>query len=104
MRTLGFIARAECREVKSFCGSVLTAEGTIVTLAESDHYPQCSTGRRGVLFSSAKEARSRAPSWDGMPWYFQLKPGSLRVYEVVEVEPARAAVIEEREVTPPSLP
>lgn len=97
-KTLGFMARAECRQVKAFDGKVLTEDGTVVTLDESDGYPQCSRGRSGVFFASAAEARWRAPQWDGMPWYFQLKPGTLRIYEVIEVEPARKAVVEEKEV------
>lgn len=99
MRTLGYLARVECQQVKYYQGDVAVEDGTVVTLALSDGYPSCSTGKEGTLFSSAAEARSSAKKWDGMPWMFRFKPGTLRLFEVVEVEPARAAVIEEREVT-----
>ena len=101
MKSLGFIARAECREVKAFDGTVLTGDGEVVTLAVSDGYPQCNRGAsRGhaFVFRTADDARAKAKNWNGMPWYFQLKPGTLRIFEVVEVEPAKAAVTEEREV------
>ena len=90
MKTLGYIARAECYQVKYHDGSIATADGTVVTFAMSEGYPQCSDGRDGYLFISAGAARSAMRNWDGMPWMYRLK--------VVEVEPAKTAVVEEREV------
>lgn len=80
-----FIARARCYEVKAADGSVITAEDVEVTLAMDDGYPVCTRGKCGTYgFNTIAEAYEKWTKWDGMPWYFRLKPDSLRVYKVTE--------------------
>jgi hypothetical protein len=96
-----YIARARCREVKAFDGTILTHDDKVVTLGTSDGYAQCIDGIKGVYeFASAEEARASAHRWDGMPWYCQLKPGSLMVFRVTQVEKLVPTMINvETEVT-----
>jgi hypothetical protein len=81
-----FTASAETFEVKAFDGSILTTDSTIVWLAEESGYPTCSREpTRAKRFNCSADAiREQSSKWDGMPWYFRLKPGSLRIYAVAE--------------------
>jgi hypothetical protein len=81
-----FIAKATCIEMKAFDGSVITKEGTEVLFGMSEGYPSLSPTHRGGghRFASPEEARRLASKWDGMPWYYRLKNGSLRVFKVTE--------------------
>ena len=91
-----FIASAECREVKAFDGSVKTADGKTVWLGYSDGYPACQTGKNSAhKFKTAEEIRTRAAQWDGMPWYYSLKPGTLRIYRVNERRTVERTEVEE---------
>jgi hypothetical protein len=78
-----FIASAKCYQCKAFNGNVLTHDDEEVFLGDSEGYAQCSTSRRGAhRFTSAEEAKREAERWDGMPWYRQLKPGTLRIFRI----------------------
>ena len=80
-----YIASAECREVKAFDGKILTQDGTVIWLGMSEGYASCGRGK-----GSAKRFESpddiHAKKWDGMPWWYRLKEGSLKIYKVVETK------------------
>lgn len=93
-----FIASAECREVKAFDGTVLTAGGEAIWLGYSEGYPACQTNKSAAhKFKTAEEIRTIAAQWDGMPWMYSLKPGTLRVYRVSERRTVERTEVEEPE-------
>ena len=78
-----YIASAECREVKSYNGSIMTADGTPVWLGYDEGYAACQREKESAhKFKTPEEIRGKAEQWDGMPWYFALKPGTLHIYHV----------------------
>lgn len=79
-----FIASAKCREVKAFDGSVLTEDDSEVWLGMDEGYAQCFAGKSSAHKFKEPPTNKEAASWDGMPWYCRLKPGSLRVFKVVD--------------------
>lgn len=83
-----WIASALCREVKAFDGSVMTPEDKLVWLGWSNEgggWPSVDENKnRAHHFKSAEAARKEAKSWDGMPWWYRLKPGTLKVFKIEE--------------------
>lgn len=88
----GFIASARCYQVKYANGSVATEENTEVWLGMSrDQYYQCERSLKcAYVFETKEQVLRRWKDWDGMPWYFRLKPDSLTIYryslETVKIE------------------
>ena len=79
-----YIASVECREVKSFSGTVHTYDGTIIWLGYSEGYVSCRSKSSAHKFKTSEEIVEKALQWNGMPWYYQLKPGTLRIYRIKE--------------------
>lgn len=78
-----FIAYAKCYPVKAYNGSMMTRDDTVVYLGESEGYAQLQTGRASAKrFETPAAAKAYALQSDGMPWYFQLKPGTLVIEDV----------------------
>lgn len=81
-----YIAYASCYEMKSVTGAKFTIEDQIIWLAETDdNHPQCCILKEGAKhFSTIGEIQRYWTDWDGMPWYYRLKPGSLHIIKVEE--------------------
>jgi hypothetical protein len=93
-----YVASVECGEMKAFNGKVMTEDGTVVWLAESEGYPQVSRSRRNAQrFDSPEEIKACAADYDGMPWYYRFKPGTLRIFKM-EHRPVERVVYEPTEV------
>ena len=84
-----YIACARCREVKAYDGSILTKDDTIAWLGYDDGYSACQRNKSSAHhFKTAEEIPEKSLKHDGMPWFFQLKPGTLEIFRV-EVETKR---------------
>jgi hypothetical protein len=83
-----YIARARCYETKYFDGQIATRDDEEIVLGWSNEgggWPQCTRLTADAYrFKSPEEAEKSAHRWDGMPWYYRLKPGTLRVAKVTE--------------------
>jgi hypothetical protein len=77
-----YIVSAKCYEVKSYDGKVLTKDNETVWLAEGDWGVQCERGKGWAKKFKTPPTKSEIKSWDGMPWYYRLKPNSEKVYKV----------------------
>lgn len=79
-----YIASARCREVKNADGSVRTKENAEVWLGMSDGYPSGGSKAHAHKFATPEEIRRSWTEWDGMPWWYRLKPDSLKILRVTE--------------------
>ncbi len=94
-----FIACAKCYQMKAYDGTIDVKEDSIAWFGWDPgyHYPVCTTAKSGAhKFKSAEDIRDRAHNWDGMPYDFRLKPGTLQIFEV-KVETRKD--VNEQEVT-----
>jgi hypothetical protein len=81
-----YIVSAKCREMKYFDGTIATKEDEVVWLGLSDGYPACGAKGSASRFKSLKDATNlKVANWDGMPWWYRLKPGTLKIYHVSKV-------------------
>ena len=80
-----YIASVECYEVRAYDGLILTHDGERVWLGTDQGFSQCFRGE-----SSAKHFKHPddfdVKNWDGMPWNYRLKPGTLEITKVTEVK------------------
>lgn len=82
-----YIACAELYEVKFFDGKVATEDGAIGWLGWSDEgggWPSVVRGKGAAKHFDEPVTPETAARWDGMPWWFRLKPGTLKNFRVVE--------------------
>ena len=77
-----YIARVELHEALAFDGSIITHDGAVDVLGESEGYR--AIGGTPHRFKEPPTIEEAA-AWDGRPWYKRMKFGTLRVYRVHEV-------------------
>ena len=78
-----YIASVECYEAKALSGDILTADGKIIWLGMSEGYHQCQINKTSAKhYETPSKAIKDAKHFDGMPWYYRLKQGTVKVYKV----------------------
>lgn len=89
-----YIVSVKLREVKAFNGDIITREGTEGWLGEDSEYPSIYTNKRWAKKFTKPLKKSEVASYDGMPWFHRIIPGSVIIHEiaVTKVEP----IVEEK--------
>lgn len=86
--TTYYIASCECYEARTdWDNSVVTEDGKVVWLSYDHmyHYPDCSSKKEDAYkFLSPEEAKRAVKDWSGHPWFYRLKPKTLKIYKVTE--------------------
>lgn len=78
-----FVASVRCYQVKAYDGTVLTKEDTVAWLSVEEGYYQLTEAKsRAKVFSNKEEITRSAHRWDGMPWYYRMKPDTLTIHDV----------------------
>lgn len=77
-----FIASVQCYQVKAFNGNVMIKEDCTAWLSEDRGYPELSSRKRDARHFNEPISEEDLKKWDGMPWYYRIKPGTLQVFEV----------------------
>jgi hypothetical protein len=80
-----YIASALCFQTKAFDGSIMTEENTMVWFCYSEGYQQCTTSKKQAHhFKCIEKIKDKVKTFDGMPWYYRLKPETLRIFKITE--------------------
>lgn len=78
-----YIVSALTYRMRSAKGDRMTAEDTLVWMGMSEGYCSVCTGKaRAHHFKERPALADVARKWDGMPWYYRLKPDTFKVYLV----------------------
>ncbi len=81
-----YIASVLCKQVKAYSGKIIINNNYKAWLGfdVDDVYTQCVEKFYAHKFKTSKEIPDKVKNWDGMPWYFQLKEGTLEIIKVTE--------------------
>jgi len=83
------IASVRCHQMKYGDGSVVIEDDSEVWLSVSGSHPTCHQSKSNARRFRADEVsgiKGRIAQWDGMPWYYRIKPGTLRIFKVTRKE------------------
>lgn len=79
-----YIASVKCYQVKGVDGKVLTKEDVEVWLSEERDYPTLSTNKQWAHKFKKIPNKEILNHYDGMPWYYRIKPGTIKVIKVTK--------------------